>query len=115
MIITITSVPDGSGKLQTIFAPNPAQVLVTDELAWSNEDSRQGPDGVHWVEAADGSFTYFDPQLLPVPPPSSPYFFDPTPGTGDTGKTFQYRCKLHPNETGQFTVVAALSGTGPTT
>ncbi|HEY6346011.1 MAG TPA: hypothetical protein VIY49_31370 [Bryobacteraceae bacterium] len=111
MVIAITSVADGSGALQTCFTPNPAQVLVTDELAWSNEDSRQGPEGVHWIESADGSFTYFDPQLLPVPPPSNPYFFSGT----DAGHTFQYRCKLHPNETGQFTVVTSLATTRPTT
>lgn len=111
MIITITSVSDGSGTVQTCFTPNPAQVLFTDELAWSNEDSRKGPDGTHWIESADGTFTYFDPQLLPFPPPSSPYFFQ----SSDCGKTFQYRCKLHPDETGQFTVVATLATPGPTT
>jgi hypothetical protein len=119
MMIKITSV-SVNGKLETRFTPNPAEVLDTDYVAWSNEDSRQGPEGTHLIEAADGSFTYFDNDLLPCPPPSPPYYFTPGSPTdsppGNDGQTFNYKCKYHQNETGQFTVVASLtSSTSSTT
>ncbi len=105
MIITITCV---NGV--TTFSPANPSVAVTDSIAWSNEDSRQNSHGEHLLVNMDTKQPFFidssgNPlKLLPMPPPSSAYFFQPT----DVGKTFHYSCSLHPGETGSFTVVATL-------
>jgi plastocyanin len=102
MVITITSVQQ-DGKWVTQFSPAGVSIAVTDYVAWSNEDSREGPDGEHLIVDAQNN-PFFDVKLLPCPPPSAPYFFS----KGDIGKTYQYHCSLHDNETGSFTIVQAL-------
>ena len=102
MVITITSVQK-DGKWVTQFSPANASIAFTDYVSWSNEDSRQGPAGEHLIVDANNK-PFFDVKLLPVPPPSAPYFFS----KGDIGKTFQYHCSLHQGEEGNFTVVQSI-------
>jgi len=97
MVITITS---ESGK--TKYTPDSFNLSVSDYVAWLNQDSREGDAGKHLIVDANNQ-PFFDVALLPMPPPSPPFYYSKT----DIGKVVVYHSQGDAdNVTGTFTVVA---------